>query len=50
LAAEEANELSESSSVLYWEPTRWRAVQKAAWRVLNTRFARDYSVISDSPE
>ena len=36
--------------VLYWWPTPWRAVQEAAWRALSTPFARDYSVIDDSPQ
>jgi hypothetical protein len=36
--------------VLYWCPTPWRAVQEAAWRALNTLFARDYSVIDESTE
>jgi len=35
--------------VLYWCPTPWRAVQEAAWRALSTPFARDYSVIDQSP-
>ena len=36
--------------VLHWWPTPWRAVQEAAWRALSTPFARDYSVIDESPQ
>jgi len=35
--------------VLHWSPTPRRAVQEDAWRALNTPFARDYSVIDESP-
>ena len=36
--------------MLHWWATPWRAVQEAAWRALSTPFARDYSVIDDSPQ
>jgi len=30
-------------------PTPWRAVQYAAWQALNTPFAKDNSVVDESP-
>ena|SRR5438094_9912722 len=35
--------------VVMWWPTPWRAVQEAAWKALNTPFAKDYSLLNESP-
>src|SRR5262249_35135108 len=34
---------------VHWWPTPWRAGQEAAWRALNTPFAKDYSVCGEPP-